>query len=183
MNPQHFADALAYALQQLGLAPEEFAREAGLSAFEIIHLLAGEPLPDQNYGKIFGFFLADTNRGRFALTLAKGFLVDSLVDGCVPVETATRLSAINVHDAAVAHLFGGIGALDLLALSEIGRAANHNSDLRKEVLLLAEICRSMLNDQNIPAGFFEQHLWPASEGRKLLGGSIGDLAADLQSED
>jgi hypothetical protein len=169
MYPHHFAEALASAIRQLSLTPEEFARDVQLSTFETAHLLAGEPLPQQNYRTIFEFFLENSRRSHLASSLARACLADTLLEYGLDEETIEQLSAPTERDLSVTGLFQKLSPVQLLALSVIGHAAAKMPQAHDALLALAEFCRAAVKNKTISTGFFRHHMSPFDRPHGLAG--------------
>jgi hypothetical protein len=170
------------AIRALGLTPEQFATETGLTTFETAHLLAAEPLPLQDYRAIFDYFLSEPRRAHHASALARACLADTLLECGLEEDLIVRLSAPTERDASVVHLFKHLSLVQLLALSIVGRTATKSDSVSDALFALAELCRDIGHDRTVPPGFFRQHM-ARPDGPKHLAGSIGATAAILARDE
>lgn len=165
----------------LTLTPEDFARGAGLSTFEVAHILAGEPLPHQSYQPVFRYFLTAPERIHHTPMLARGLLADALSECHVGEELIEDILECWDSDAAVAHLFGQLPIPYLVALWVVGEATMKSGTARSVLFEVAEMCRKVANQQTVPQGYFRQFVEARPTGYQLLGGSVGATVSKIKA--
>lgn len=179
MKTHHFTTGCHRALQRLGIPPEQFGAEIGLTRLGITEFAEEKPLPKEVYRSVFKFFLRNAETAFVALDLGKACLRDSLEECGLDEHTVEEVQRAMTSEAAVAHMFGQLPIPYLVAMSVIGNAAGKNTVVHNTMFGLAELCRAIAEDRGVPRGFFSQHWKPAPTQCVLLSGSLGELTAKI----
>ncbi|MEZ0257646.1 MAG: hypothetical protein ACAI37_20350 [Chthoniobacter sp.] len=179
MKSHHFTAACLQALQRLSIPVEQFGYEMGLTTLGLSELEKGRGLPREIYRPAFKFFLRTPETASVALDLGKACLLDSLEECALDEDSVHNVQRGLTSEAAVAHMFGQLPIAYLVAMSVIGTAAEKNPVVHNTMFCLAELCRAIAEDRNVPKGFFSQHWKPAPTQRVMLGGALGELAVKI----